>query len=98
MEYLTSFHKFDPSAIRDHNYKNYLQELYDYLVSFFRRSQPLFMLDATITKFTEEFNSLWSQKVYVPVGTEPAPEPRQVRNSAVLCARLFGFVKAHCIC
>jgi hypothetical protein len=49
--YLSEFYIFkDDDIVKDNQYKEYLQELSDYLISFFRRIQPLFDLDKVCTQ------------------------------------------------
>jgi splicing factor 3A subunit 3 len=49
LTYLSIFYTFkDDQIIKDNQYKEYLQELCDYLISFFRRIQPLFDLDKVL--------------------------------------------------
>lgn len=49
-------------------YKDYLQSLLDYLISFFRRAQPLFNLDGTLLKDEADFARSWEDGTFIPVG------------------------------
>jgi splicing factor 3A subunit 3 len=47
--YLSEFYSFeDEEIVKDNKYREYLHELCDYLISFFRRVQPLFDLDKVL--------------------------------------------------
>jgi len=64
MTYLETFLKFEkiPQEKRiTAGYQAYLRELYDYLLSFFQRTQPLVDLEEVIGKENQEkFEQLWS--------------------------------------
>ena len=53
-------------------YKQYLTDLLDYLLSFFRRTQPLFDLNGTLHQFEEDFKKAWADSSFVPVGQTDA--------------------------
>lgn len=65
LQYLSEFDDFVnvyPKAIKtSEDYKNYLNQLYDYLHSFFRRSKPLYDIDALDEEALTEFNQQWEQ-------------------------------------
>jgi len=62
---------------KDTQYAKYLEELSNYLVDFFRRSQPLFNLDKALAQFEEDFEERWNSRTFVPIGSvgEDALEP-----------------------
>lgn len=53
---------------RNKEYEDYLTSLYEYLVGFFRRSQPLFNIEPTLNQFVEDFNRSWDEGTFAPVG------------------------------
>jgi len=78
MTFLETFGQFkDREIVRNAPYKQYLVSLLAYLVSFFKRSQPLFGLDLTLKKFEEEFNAAWDSNTFVPVGYTDAERERE---------------------
>jgi len=57
ISYLTRFFYFiDALQYKDREYKQYLQGLFDYLISFLRRTLPLFDLDKYMLEIDEEFD------------------------------------------
>jgi len=78
MTYLETFGQFkDRDIVKNAQYKQYLVSLLEYLVSFFRRSQPLFNLNQTLKKFEDEFNVSWESGSFVPVGYTDAERERE---------------------
>ena len=60
LQYLRVFATFSASrANKEGEYAAYLRDLLDYLVDFFRRTQPLFDLDAKLEEVEEEFARLY---------------------------------------
>lgn len=65
LQYLSEFDDFVnvyPKTIKtSEDYKNYLNQLHDYLHGFFRRSKPLYDIDALDKEALAEFNQQWEQ-------------------------------------
>lgn len=45
-----------------------MEALYEYLIKFFRRSQPLFDIDSREASFATEFTTSWENGSFVPIG------------------------------
>jgi len=65
-------------VVKDRTYLQYVKNLYEYLVSFFRRRQPLFDLGSTIDQFEQDFERDWMSDCFTPVGYN---EEDRVRES-----------------
>jgi len=62
LETFTKFEKIPQEKRTTAGYQAYLRELYDYLVSFFQRTQPLVDLEEVIGKGNQEkFEQLWAE-------------------------------------
>jgi splicing factor 3A subunit 3 len=59
----------DRNAVKDDIYKSYVKELWDYLVSFLKRSQPLLDISVPIKQFEEDFEKDWQNKTFTPIGS-----------------------------
>ncbi|CAA19057.1 U2 snRNP-associated protein sap61 [Schizosaccharomyces pombe] len=61
LEYLKNLEDFDqiPKPEKNQTYINYITHLYEYLVSFYRRTHPLSNLDKIIAVFDTEFDAAW---------------------------------------
>jgi len=69
VRYLDLFYTFpDKTVIKDRVYLQYVKNLYEYLVSFFRRRQPLHNLESTLSQFDQDFERDWVSGSAVPVG------------------------------
>lgn len=70
VEYLTKFYLFEDTVDKTtKEYLKYLEEVLEYLTSFFKRTQPLFDLEGTLNRCTEEFENQWNNKSFVPIGS-----------------------------
>uniref|UniRef100_A0A6B2L385 Matrin-type domain-containing protein n=1 Tax=Arcella intermedia TaxID=1963864 RepID=A0A6B2L385_9EUKA len=66
-KYLDIFYKFtDSKVVKDKEYLVYLEELFNYLVEFFKRRQPLYQLDLTLKQFEDDFESEWQSGMFKP--------------------------------
>jgi len=80
VKYLEIFYTFPHrSIVRNQDYTDYLTSLYDYLIGFFRRSQPLFDIDSSLKRFEDDFNSTWDQGTFVPVGYNEVDQSNEER-------------------
>jgi splicing factor 3A subunit 3 len=65
LQYLSEFddfvHVYPKNIKTSEDYKNYLNALHDYLYNFFRRSKPLFDINALEEEALLEFNKQWEQ-------------------------------------
>lgn len=65
LQYLSEFDDFAtvyPKSIKtNEEYKTYLNQLFDYLHSFFRRAKPLYDLKSLDAEALAEFNTQWEQ-------------------------------------
>lgn len=68
-------------AVRNKEYEDYLVSLFEYLIGFFRRSQPLFDIDTSVSQFVADFNTAWDNGTFVPVGYN---ELDQLRGTAII--------------
>eukprot|EP01121_Diplochlamys_sp_Union-15-3_P021040 TRINITY_DN8401_c0_g1_i1.p1 TRINITY_DN8401_c0_g1~~TRINITY_DN8401_c0_g1_i1.p1 ORF type:complete len:477 (-),score=93.97 TRINITY_DN8401_c0_g1_i1:58-1434(-) len=95
IKYLDIFYKFsDRSIVRDTLYRDYLKDLSNYLVDFFKRSQPLFDLDEPLQQFEKDFEDLWTSGKFKPLGSDlvdgsEAPT-KEKENYCKYCNRQFA--------
>lgn len=77
-EYVATAFSFTRDVLRDETYLQYLQEVKEYLVSFIKRTQPLFVkLDSTLEAHAKAFEEAWEKKEFIPLGRHaPAELPR----------------------
>jgi len=69
VQYLDIFYEFpDKNTVKDQVYLDYLKDLWAYLVSFFKRSQPLFDISAPLKQFEDDLNSSWNEGKFTPIG------------------------------
>jgi len=69
VRYLDIFYEFpDKNTVKNEIYASYLNDLWNYLVSFFKRSQPLFNLSIPLKQFDEDLNKAWSEGTFTPLG------------------------------
>lgn len=69
MKYLSIFYTFpDRDAERNKDYQDYLVDLFEYMVEFFKRSQPLFDIDGKIEQFRKDFETSWDNGTFKPAG------------------------------
>jgi hypothetical protein len=63
--YLRTFYKFnDELDVKDRAYQMYIEGLLSYLISFFKRAQPLFDLERVLKEAEEEFNQRWAEGLF----------------------------------
>src|SRR3546814_12128593 len=65
-------------------YREYLTELMNYLVTFFKRAQPLFNLEGTLKQFEEDFTRSWEDGSFVPVGYSDEDRERDADRKSVV--------------
>jgi len=96
MKYLETFFTFPHrNIVRDRAYVEYLESLYQYLIGYFRRSQPLFDIDAATKTFVTDFDASWSSGTFVPIGYNE--EDQALDDNPLWCKysrRLFTNEKA----
>jgi len=61
LQQFRSFEKLPASRLYDRHYKKYTDELQQYLVSFFKRTQPLLNLDKELQASRKEFEAKWAK-------------------------------------
>ncbi|KYQ89080.1 C2H2-type zinc finger-containing protein [Tieghemostelium lacteum] len=67
--YLSKFYEFQYANIvrmKYPVYREYLEKLYQYLISFLERTQPLFDLNQNLERYEKEFNEKWDKHEYDP--------------------------------
>jgi len=69
MKYLSIFYTFpDKDAERNKEYHDYLVHLFNYLVDFFKRGQPLFEIESKIEQLKKDFDISWENGTFKTVG------------------------------
>ena len=53
---------------RNKEYETYLELLLEYLVGYFKRSQPLYDIMPSLQRFEEDFTASWDDGTFIPVG------------------------------
>eukprot|EP01128_Nolandella_sp_AFSM9_P006276 TRINITY_DN3187_c0_g1_i1.p1 TRINITY_DN3187_c0_g1~~TRINITY_DN3187_c0_g1_i1.p1 ORF type:complete len:459 (+),score=129.05 TRINITY_DN3187_c0_g1_i1:61-1437(+) len=77
-QYLTSFYEFpDRDIQKNKQYRQFLTDLNDYLVDFFRRAQPLDDLEAKLNQNEEAFKKEWENDNFIPIGHTDADAERE---------------------
>ncbi|EGG18930.1 C2H2-type zinc finger-containing protein [Cavenderia fasciculata] len=67
VKYLTTFTSFsydDINRLGIQKYKLYIESLYEYLISFLKKTQPLFDLQKTLSDMDKEFEEKWSNQEF----------------------------------
>jgi len=78
IDYLDRFSSFpERSIVRDKVYMDYLKDLFNYLINYFRRSQPLFDIDSQLKVFEKDFEESWASGQFVPVGYNDIDRTRE---------------------
>mmetsp|Transcript_5720 Transcript_5720/g.6209 ORF Transcript_5720/g.6209 Transcript_5720/m.6209 type:complete len:463 (+) Transcript_5720:53-1441(+) len=74
--YLDTFYRFSYRQVDrvTKEYTKYMNEVADYLVDFFRRSQPLFDIDKPLAEFEVSFEKKYSQDDFKPIGYNATKE------------------------
>ncbi|KAL0485101.1 splicing factor 3A subunit 3 [Acrasis kona] len=83
LNYLNQFHMFhriDQKTKEKASYRKYLQDLFDYLVDFHKRTQPLSDLTQITKSIIEQFESDWSNQK-VQGWSKPSNEPEESNNT-----------------
>lgn len=80
VEYLTKFYLYEDKVDKTtKEYLKYLEDVLEYLTSFFERTQPLFDLEETLNQRQEEFEKQWENKTFVPIGSSiSAPDKNEM--------------------
>lgn len=77
-QYVQTSFFFSSSAVRDDVYLKYLEDVKEYIVSFIKRTQPLFLgLDEFEKKIDLSFAGAWEKRDFVPLGRRVLQSARQ---------------------
>jgi splicing factor 3A subunit 3 len=76
--YVSSFFEFTTEKGKDIEYKNYLLKLTEYIISFIKKSKPLFPIEKTLKTIETEREEQWNNGTFVSwvIETEPTNEKK----------------------
>ena len=69
--YVSSFFEFTTEKGKDLEYKEYLLKLTDYIISFIKKSKPLFPIEKTLKTIETEREEQWNNGTFVSWSFEP---------------------------
>jgi len=84
VKYLDIFYTFPERNITKNNpYLDYIKDLWNYLIGYFKRRQPIFNIETTVQQFETDFEKDWSTGSFTPIGYDDTDRHRE--SSSFYC-------------
>jgi len=84
VKYLDIFYTFpDRNITKNSPYLEYVKDLWNYLIVFFKRRQPVYNIETTVQQFENDFEKEWANGTFIPIGYDDSDRRRE--SSAFYC-------------